>query len=177
MRSSNSRGAPSGGAVNTGRLSFQATVAGLLGVASLIALMRLVPLLGLPRVQLPYMLGYEMAGYALADDGGRMMGWITVFAAGAAFAIAYAWLIARRRPASGAGTGALFALVPWLLIGLVVFPLMGLGVFAHVRASGLAVAAATLVGCVGYGVVMGGVLKRWMGHTAQPVVTLHESAA
>ena len=123
--------------INGGR----AVTAGILGSLAFSALgIWVTPLLGLPRANPADMLA--------PDLGGNMaLGWAGHLAIGAVLAVIYA-LVAEQLPGPPAGRGALFALAPWLLAVL-------LSAMSGMLAAPMAMGS--LLGHVGYGVVVGAI--------------------
>jgi uncharacterized membrane protein YagU involved in acid resistance len=124
----------------------RAIVAGLAGTAAMTMLMTMAPAMGMPPMNVPAMLGSVMGGNVV-------LGWAAHFMIGTVLALGYAALFAARLPGPPAVRGALYSLLPWLMAGLVVMPMMGRGFFSGAILAG----AGSLMGHLLYGAVIGAV--------------------
>jgi hypothetical protein len=157
--------------IDTGKLTMLAAFSGLVAVLPMTLFLYVTPIARLPSVHVPNLLASLIAGaWPYWTEGPVLMGWITHFAMGIGIAIAYAWLVLRRKPQAGALGGAAFALVGWLFMELVVFPILGFGVFGSRIPQGVGVAFVSFVGYVIYGAIMGGLLREFIERTAIPVI-------
>ena len=126
----------------------RAVTAGVVGTAVMTTVgVWIAPMMGLPRMNPAEMLAGAMGG-------SMALGWLAHFMIGTSLAMIYA-MIAKRLPGSGAFSGALFGLAPWLLAQVAVMPMMGMPVFS----GSLAMAMGSLVGHLIYGIVVGAVYK------------------
>ena len=132
--------------------------AGLCGAAAHTGLMFLKSALGL----LPSFDPYEALQSAIASWTGTAahpaLAWILPFVSGATligllFGQLYAVLPAR----SGVAKGLIFGLCAWVLMGVVLFPAIGLGAFGSAAGQGVAPAMLSLAMLLVYGGVMGAV--------------------
>ncbi len=140
----------------------RAIVAGLAGTAAMTMLMTMAPAMGLPPMNVPAMLGSMMGGNVI-------LGWVAHFLTGTVLALGYAALFASRLPGHAAARGALYSLLPWLMAGLVVMPMMGRGFFS----GAILAAVGSLMGHLLYGAVIGTVY----GTRAAVPVTPHPARA
>jgi uncharacterized membrane protein YagU involved in acid resistance len=124
----------------------RAVTAGMVGTAVMTAIgLWGAPIMGLPRMNPAEMLAGPMGG-------SMVLGWVVHFMIGTILAMIYA-AIANRLPGSGALSGALYSLAPWLLAQVVVMPMMGMPVFS----GSATMAMGSLVGHLVYGAVVGAV--------------------
>ncbi len=134
----------------------KAVVAGLVGTAAMTGLMLMAPAMGLPPMNVGAMLGSVMGGSVV-------LGWVAHFMIGAMLAIGYPF-VAPRLPGPSAVRGMLFGVAPWLVAHLVVMPMMGAGFFS----GSVLVAAASLMGHLLYGTVLGAVYGQYDACATSP---------
>ena len=121
-------------------------VGGLVGTAAMTLVMRMGQAMGLPPMDIGAMLGSKLGGSVV-------LGWVAHFVNGTVLAIIYAALFVTRLPGPGFVRGALYALLPWIFLQLIVMPMMGHGLFG----GSFGAAIGTLVAHLVYGAVMGGI--------------------
>jgi hypothetical protein len=139
-----------------GHWIWKAAIAGFCGSAAHTLLMYLKSQAGLLPAFQPY---ESLPGYARSSDGGVVhpIGpWALSFLNGSTilglcFGRIYAWLPGN----SGAAKGATFGVFGWLVMGLVFFPLLGLGPFASKLDLGIWPALFSLAMLLAYSVVLG----------------------
>jgi hypothetical protein len=135
-----------------------AIIAGVWGTVAMTVATLLGPLMGLPPMDVPGMLAGFMGRVLSPVFGAALVGWAAHFTIGITFALLYAFVFAERLPGPAIVRGALYGLVPWLAAQLVAMPVMGMGLFALMTGS-LMVAAASLLGHLIYGAVVGALYK------------------
>src|SRR5579862_2152400 len=78
------------------------------------------PLVGLPEIDVPGMLG------GLYGWNSAALGWVLLFVTGIAFALLYAYRFVNRLPGAGWQRGLVFGILPWLVMMVIVAPLLPL---------------------------------------------------
>ncbi len=137
-----------------------AIVAGLSGTIVITIIMALGPKMGMPKMDMPGMLG-SMFG----APGNRMMGLVMHLMMGSIFAIIYAFLWDAGYGSATLGSGALFGVVHFLIVGMAMgmMPLMHAGIksgdvpdpgFFMLKNGGLMGFMGGLVGHVIFGLVV-----------------------
>jgi hypothetical protein len=101
-----------------------AIVAGLAGTAAMTMLLMIAPMMGMPKMDIPGMLG-SMFG----APGSKPMGFVMHFMMGVVFAIIYAFLFSVIAGPSLIVLGLIFGAVHWLIVGVMmaVIPMMHAG--------------------------------------------------
>jgi hypothetical protein len=122
--------------------------AGVAGTIAMTLMAMVAPMMGMPEMNIPKMLGNFM-GVPVA------VGWIAHFMIGTVLAISYANIFAAKLPGAPALRGVLFSLIPWFMAQIAVNPMMGAGVFALNTDAPLMMVMGSLVGHVVYGAVLG----------------------
>jgi uncharacterized membrane protein YagU involved in acid resistance len=111
----------------------------------------------------PMMIGMPMDIAAMLGSmlgGSWAAGMILHFVNGAIiFPAVYAYLLYERLPGSPAGRGAIWGAVLWFLAQAVVMPMMGGGYFSS-QMGGMMAVAASLVGHLVYGGLLGAIASR-----------------
>ncbi len=135
---------------------WKAAVAGLCGTAAHSLLMYLKFRLGLLPSFQPYRNLQLALGHLIGSDVHPAVPWALSFLNGSAvvgliFGRAYRWLPGR----NGAAKGLIFGLFFWVAMGLVFFPLLGLGLFATGIGLGSAPAIFSLAMFLAYTVTLG----------------------
>ncbi|HET7041968.1 MAG TPA: DUF6789 family protein [Gemmatimonadales bacterium] len=134
----------------------RAVAAGVIGTATMTALLLIEPSIGLPTIAMGQILGGSL-GLASALPGvGPALGWALHFALGALFALAFAALLDRRLPGTPVLRGLGFGLLLFLLAQVAFMPFVGGGFFSR---GDVALLAGSLLGHLVYGAVMG-----WIYH-------------
>ncbi|MCB2199070.1 DUF1440 domain-containing protein [bacterium] len=121
-----------------------ALLAGFAGTAVMTVMMKLAPMMGMPKMNVPGML----AGFMHVP---LFVGWLAHFMIGTTLAFLYAILWATRGSITGWLKGSLFGLIPWLMAQIIVMPMMGAPLFS----GSVMMAAGSLVGHLLYGAVVG----------------------
>ncbi len=135
----------------------RAVFAGIVATAVMSLLMVMAPMMGLPRMSLPGMIA-TWTGVPI------VLGWVIHFGVGSVLAVLYAGLFAAHLHGPGPVRGMLYALLPWIVAGVVVMPMMGIGVFGG--STGMAIGS--LIGHLVYGLVLGGIYPAPRHATAMP---------
>jgi hypothetical protein len=162
--------------LDTSKLTIESAMAGITATLAVTLLQLCAPLLGLPRLLLPELLGRVMQGYGPDWVFAQAAGWLAYVVLGTCLAVAYGWIVLRAQPRSNAGTGMLFALAPWAAVTAFVFPVVGFGVLgAHTGSAGLAIES--VLGMIVYGSVMGSVLHALSSRTAIALIGSRHSFA
>jgi uncharacterized membrane protein YagU involved in acid resistance len=123
-------------------------VAGLVGTAVMTVLIMIAPMMGMPEMNIPAMLG-EFTGM------GTTVGWVMHFVIGSVLAVIYAWLFQGRLPGGPVVAGALYGFLVFLLAQVAVTPMMGGAVFSG---GDVPMIMGSLLGHLVYGGVVGGML-------------------
>lgn len=140
-----------------------AAIAGLVGTAVISIIMAVAPRMGMPKMAI-----WEMLGSMFNPHGSVALGWAVHFMMGVIFAIVYAALWTAGLGSASLASGALFGVVHWLIVGLMmgVMPMMHAGIRAGtvptpgvymLRNDGLMAFMGGLVGHVVYGLVVASV--------------------
>jgi hypothetical protein len=159
------------------KLTAEATLAGLTATAIATLFFETVAALGGPHIDMPATLGRAMSGRTAFRPFGELAGHAAWVLLGVTVAIAFGWLVERRRPQSGAVPAAGFSIGVWLLAQLVALPLAGAGLFGLDTEQPFAIASLTLAATLVYGAVMGTLLRTQVAVTALPVVVLEARAS
>lgn len=137
-----------------------AVLAGIVGTVIISLIMALAPRTGMPKMAI-----WEMLSSMFAPQGSTSLGWVLHFMMGILFAIVYAVFWAAGIGSVSAASGALFGVVQWLIVGLMMgaMPMMHAGIRAGtapapgvymLKNDGLMAFMGGLVGHVIYGVVV-----------------------
>lgn len=102
-----------------------AIIAGVIGTIVISILMAMSPKMGMPEMNMPKMLG---SMFGLPPN--MAMGWVIHLMMGSIFALIYAYLWSAGLGTASVGSGLLFGLVHWLVVGLVMgmMPMMHAGI-------------------------------------------------
>jgi hypothetical protein len=124
----------------------KAVVAGFLGaLAMAVAGSYVAPKLGMPVMDYTYVLAGNL-------NGSIGLAWLTLFLIGIGLALIYAtfqcWL-----PGPAAIRGAIFSLIPWIVVQVIVYPLLGFSFFM----GSFAMAVESLALFLTYGLIMGAI--------------------
>jgi hypothetical protein len=138
------------------RWIWKSIVAGLCGTAAHSVLMFAKSRMGLLPSFQPYESLQNALNHLIGSDVHPIVPWALSFLSGAtlvgfAFAQVYRLLPGKH----GATKGLIFGVFGWALMGVVFFPLLGLGLFAANTGLGIAPALFSLAMLLTYGVVMG----------------------
>ena len=128
----------------------KAVAAGLAGTLAMTMLMLMAPMMGMPDMNI----GKMLAGFMGIPDA---MGWIAHFMIGTILALIYVYVFSSKLPGNGIVRGAIFSLIPWFVQQIMVFPMMGSGIFASNTPAPMLMVVGSLMGHIVYGAVLGGV--------------------
>jgi uncharacterized membrane protein YagU involved in acid resistance len=132
--------------------STRAVAAGLIGTATMTALLLIEPSVGLPNIAIGQILSTALGLASAHLSSGAAIGWCIHFGVGVVFALVYAAVFARRLPGGPFVRGVLFGGLIFLLAQLIFMPLVGGGVFSRGDAEMI---AGSLLGHLVYGGVVG----------------------
>lgn len=139
----------------------RALIAGIAGTAVMTMMMAVAPMMGLPPMNVPAMLGSFMGMPVV-------LGWIMHFMVGIILAFLYAAFAATRIPGPPWLRGLLFGLVPWIMAQVALNPMMGAGFFATNNAAPFGMVVGSLLGHMVFGAVVGMVYTIAKASAAQP---------
>ena len=107
------------------------------------------PMMGIPKMDIAAMLGSMLGGWT--------MGMAMHFVNGVAlFPLIYAFVLLSKFRGTPVIKGTLWGVTLWLVAGLVVMPMMGAGFFGTAN-GGMMAAAASLMGHIAYGALLGAI--------------------
>jgi uncharacterized membrane protein YagU involved in acid resistance len=129
----------------------RAVAAGLIGTATMTALLLIEPSVGLPNIAIGQILSSAL-GLSAYLPTGAAIGWGIHFVVGATFALVYAGVFVRRLPGSPFMRGVLYGGLIFVLAQLIFMPLVGGGVFSR---GDVQMIAGSLLGHMVYGGVVG----------------------
>ncbi|MDE3056726.1 MAG: DUF2938 family protein [Bacteroidota bacterium] len=129
---------------------WRALAAGLAGTLVMTIVMFMAPAMGIP----PMPIGKMLAGFMGIPEA---LGWIAHFMIGTGLALAYVYVFSSKLPGNSWVRGALYGLIPWFVMQIMVFPMMGAGLFASSTQAPVMMVMGSLIGHVVYGAVVGGV--------------------
>jgi len=130
----------------------RAVAAGLIGTATMTALLLIEPSVGLPNIAIGQILSTALGLASAHLSSGPAIGWCIHFGVGVAFALVYAGVFARRLPGGPFVRGVLYGGLIFVLAQLVFMPLVGGGVFSR---GDTEMIAGSLLGHLVYGGVVG----------------------
>ncbi len=131
---------------NTGR----AILGGLAGTIVLTMLMYIAaPMMGIPKMDIAAMLGSLLGGWTMGMVMHLVNGVVL-------FPLIYAFVLFSKLRGTPAIKGILWGVALWLVAGLMVMPMMGAGFFGLAN-GGMMAAAATLLGHIVYGALLGAI--------------------
>lgn len=130
----------------------RAIAAGLIGTASMTALLLVEPSVGLPMIAIGQILSTALGLASTYLTIGPAVGWSIHFLVGVAFALVYASMFDRRLPGTALARGAIYGVLVFVLAQLVFMPLVGGGVFSRGDPQMI---AGSLLGHLVYGGVLG----------------------
>ena len=113
--------------MNTAR----AAAAGLIGTATMTALLLIEPSIGLPNIAMGQILGGSLGLASALPNVGAALGWALHFLMGTVFALVYAAALDRRLPGSPLLRGILFGALLFLLAQVAFMPFVGGGFFSR----------------------------------------------
>ena len=168
-------------AVNIDRI-WRTALAGLCGSAAHSGLMLLKSRMGwLPSFQ-PYHDLQQTLSQLTGSAVNPLVPWALSFLNGAVLLGFLFGRVYRRLPGeSGAAKGLVFGVLGWMAMGLVVFPMLGHGLFATAAGFGFQPAAFSLLMVLSYSVIMGviysALLRGWRADAKRPLITREYVAA
>jgi Family of unknown function (DUF6789) len=109
----------------------RAAAAGLIGTASMTALLLVEPSIGLPQIAIGQTLSSTMSAVSSHTAVGPAGGWLLDVVVGVIFALIYAGYFEGRLPGGPFVRGLLFGVGVFVLAQLVFAPLTGSGLFSH----------------------------------------------
>ncbi len=140
------------------KVSFgKALLAGFVGWVVMTIVLLMAPLMGVPKMSIPAMLGGMFGLNSIA------LGWVMHLMIGLVFGIVYAYWLEPHLTGPGWFKGLKFSLIPWIVLMVIVAPMMPM-VDPMIRAMppgfffanmGLMATMGTLVAHLAYGVVLG----------------------
>lgn len=130
----------------------RAIAAGLIGTATMTALLLIEPSIGLPNIAMGQILGGSLGLASALPNVGAALGWALHFLIGAAFALVYAAALDRKLPGSPLLRGMLFGALLFVLAQVAFMPFVGGGFFSR---GDLQLLAGSLIGHLLYGGVVG----------------------
>jgi uncharacterized membrane protein YagU involved in acid resistance len=130
----------------------RAVAAGLIGTATMTALLLIEPSVGLPNIAIGQILSTALGLASAHLSTGAAIGWGIHFAVGALLALVYARVFARRLPGAPFVRGVLYGGLIFVIAQLVFMPLVGGGVFSR---GDVQMIAGSLLGHLVYGGVVG----------------------
>ncbi len=131
----------------------RAILGGLVGTIVLTMLMYIAaPMMGIPKMDIAAMLGSMLGGWT--------MGMVMHFVNGAIFfPLIYAFALFSKLRGGPVTKGILWGVTLWLVVGVMVMPMMGAGLFGTAN-GGMMAAAASLMGHIVYGALLGVIAGR-----------------
>jgi uncharacterized membrane protein YagU involved in acid resistance len=147
--------------------STRAVAAGVIGTATMTALLLIEPSVGLPNIAIGQILSSAL-GLSAYLPTGAAIGWCIHFVVGVAFALVYAGVFARRLPGSPFVRGVVYGGLIFVLAQLIFMPLVGGGVFSR---GDVQMIAGSLLGHLVYGGVVGWIYSlQGPGEAATPSI-------
>lgn len=150
---------------------WKAAIAGFCGSAAHTLLMYLKSRLGLLPAFQPYESLQIALGHVVGGQVHPIVPWVLSFLNGStAIGLVFGWIYPHLPGNGGAAKGLAFGILGWAVMGLVFFPLIGLGLFAKQLGLGIEPAFFSLMMLLTYSVVLGMVyakLNSWP-RTRQP---------
>jgi len=126
----------------------RALAAGIGGTTAMTMVMFMVPVMGMPKMDVAAMLAGFM-GIPVA------LGWIAHFMIGIVLALTYGFAFARKIPDTTWTRGAIFSLIPWIMAQVLINPMMGAGFFATHTTEPMMIVMGSLLGHLVFGIVIG----------------------
>lgn len=130
----------------------RAVAAGLIGTATMTALLLIEPSIGLPNIAMGQILGGSLGLASALPNVGAALGWALHFLIGVLFAVLFVATLDRRLPGTPLVRGVLFGGLLFLLAQLAFMPFVGGGIFSR---GDLQLLTGSLLGHIVYGGVMG----------------------
>ncbi len=128
----------------------RAILGGFVGTVVLTMLMYIAaPMMGIPKMDIAAMLGSMLGGWTMGMTMHLFNGIVL-------FPLIYALVLFSKLRGKPPIKGILWGVALWLVAGLIVMPMMGAGFFGMAN-GGMIAAAASLMGHVAYGVLLGAI--------------------
>ncbi|MCH8024951.1 MAG: hypothetical protein IIB43_09620 [Candidatus Marinimicrobia bacterium] len=127
-------------------------MAGVAGTLAMTVFRMLGPIVNIPKMDMGMMLGVKNPMMAMP----YWMGWMMHFVIGIILTFIYAAFLMDKLPSDGWKQGAIYSILPWLLMSLALAPMMGMGLFGGTIMAGVG----GLLGHLAYGSAMGYVMGR-----------------
>lgn len=144
---------------------WKAAIAGFCGSAAHTLLMYLKSRIGLLPAFQPYESLQAVLGHVMGGQVHPIVPWAMSFLNGSTLlGLCFGWIYPRLPGNSGAAKGVTFGIFGWVAMGLIFFPLLGMGLFATGLGLGLAPGLFSLAMLLTYSIVLGIVyaaLKSW----------------
>lgn len=123
-------------------------VAGIAGTFAMTVIMLVAPMMGVPKMDMGEMLGTMNPMMAMP----YMMGWVMHFIIGIILTYIYATFLIDKLPSEGWQRGAIYSVLPWLVMQAMLGPMMGMPFFSGGNIMAL---MGSLIAHLAYGSVMG----------------------
>ncbi|MBI3586996.1 MAG: DUF2938 family protein [Ignavibacteriales bacterium] len=127
---------------------FKAIIAGVAGTITMTMMTVVAPMMGMPEMNIPKMLGSFMGVPVI-------IGWFAHFMIGVVLAVGYAYVFYPKLSAAPWLKGLIFSIIPWLAAQVMVNPMMGAGLFAMNTPAPMMMVMGSLVGHTVYGITLG----------------------
>lgn len=139
-------------------------VAGIIGTTAMTALALMGPLMGMPEMKTGEMLAAFMGIPPT-------IGWIAHFMIGSILAVLYGVVFSKIIPGTSLLKGAVYGVMPWLVLQVMLSPMMGSGFFSLRTPSPTLFLLGSLMGHIMYGAVVGAVYGDRPGLTRAPATS------
>lgn len=127
---------------------FKAIMAGVAGTITMTMMTVVAPMMGMPEMNIPKMLGNFM-------DVPVIIGWFAHFMIGIVLAVGYAYVFYPKLFLAPWLKGLIYSVIPWLAAQLMVNPMMGAGLFAMNTPAPMMMVMGSLAGHMVYGITLG----------------------
>lgn len=126
----------------------KAIMAGVAGTIVMTMMTMVAPMMGMPEMDIPKMLGNFMGVPVI-------VGWLAHFMVGVVLAVIYAYAFYPKLSSAPVLKGIIYSIIPWLAVQLMLNPMMGAGLFAANTPVPLMMVMGSLVGHLVYGIIIG----------------------
>jgi uncharacterized membrane protein YagU involved in acid resistance len=135
----------------------RALLAGFAATIVMSLIMVMAPLMGMPKMDVPAMLGSMLsAAPATPGEPAWLIGLFIHLIIGTAFlSVIYAFISGHLPTSSATAKGAIFGVLVWLISQVMVMPMMGAGLFSSSTPSPTATLMGSLIGHLVYGGIVG----------------------
>ena len=123
-------------------------IAGVAGTVAMTVIMLIGPMMGMPKMDMGEMLGTMNPMVSMP----YFMGWVMHFIIGTILTYIYAAFLIDKLPADGWQRGALYSVIPFLIMHAMLGPMMGMGFFSG---GDMMAIVGSLIAHLAYGSVMG----------------------